>query len=92
MPFRPGVVAILLTVLLLPHRTRACSVFVVVRDGRVFFCNNEDFTKVGHIWFTVPEDGKLGRINFGFESDGFAQRKAVECKHGFIHASLSQPI
>jgi len=50
----------------------ACSAFCVVRDGKVFFCNNEDFTKPGFIWFVPAAKGRFGRVNLGFD-DRFAQ-------------------
>jgi len=53
-------------------RSAACSVFCVVRDNNVWFCNNEDFNKPGYIWFVPAAKGRHGRVNLGF-SDGFCQ-------------------
>lgn len=58
--------------LLFGVQSHACSMFTLVRDGVVLMGNNEDFVEPGYVWFTPAEDGKLGRVNFGFK-DGFAQ-------------------
>ncbi len=50
----------------------ACSVFCVVRAGKVLFCNNEDYIKPGFIWFVPAAEGRFGRVNLGFE-DQFAK-------------------
>jgi len=46
--------------------------FTLATDGLVLFANNEDYIKPGYVWFTPGEDGKYGRVNFGFK-DRFAQ-------------------
>jgi hypothetical protein len=53
-------------------QARACTVFCVVRDGQVLFCNNEDYIKPGYIWFVPAAKGRLARVNLGFD-DRFAQ-------------------
>ena len=65
----------------------ACTIFVIVRDGRVLFCNNEDFTKPGFIWFTPASQGKFGRVNVGF-SDSFAQGSMNEMGLAFDSNAL----
>jgi len=52
--------------------SEACSMFTLVRDGMVLMGNNEDYVEPGYVWISPAEDGKLGRVNFGFK-DGFAQ-------------------
>ena len=67
----------------------ACTIFVIVHKGRVYFCNNEDFTKPGYIWVTPATQGKFGRINFGF-SDGFAQGSMNEMGLAFDSTALAK--
>ncbi|MBI4879227.1 MAG: DUF3471 domain-containing protein [Planctomycetes bacterium] len=68
-----GLLLLLALCFLLGDAARACSAFLVQRDGLVLAGNNEDYwdpdTKV---WF-VPGDGKTyGRVCFGF-GNGFPQ-------------------
>ncbi len=50
----------------------ACTVFTISTPTIVLMGNNEDFTKLGAIWFVPGRDGKLGRVNVGFH-DGFGK-------------------
>lgn len=58
---------------LLSVQAHACSMFTLVRDGVVLMGNNEDFVEPGYVWFVPPVEGRLGRVNFGFKGDRFAQ-------------------
>lgn len=70
---RSHFVSLLVITTLVPGlQSHACSMFTLVRDGVVLFANNEDYVEPGYVWFTPAEDGKLGRVNFGFK-DRFAQ-------------------
>lgn len=66
----------------------ACTIFVVVSKGQVLFCNNEDFTKPGLLWFVPAQAGRLGRVNLGFEPD-FAQGSMNEKGLAFDSNALS---
>ncbi len=47
----------------------ACTIFYVADDTHVFAGNNEDFnTLATKIWFIPAEDGKYGRVYFGFDN------------------------
>lgn len=50
----------------------ACTSCCVVRDGRILFGNNEDFTKPGYVWVVAGSEKRFGRINLGF-ADRFVQ-------------------
>jgi hypothetical protein len=45
----------------------ACTIFCLVRDGRVLVGNNEDFTRPGIVWFVPAAKNRLGRVNVGFD-------------------------
>jgi choloylglycine hydrolase len=47
--------------------------FTLVRDGVVLMGNNEDYVEPGCVWFVPASEGRLGRVNFGFKGDRFAQ-------------------
>ncbi len=72
-----------------PSLASACTVFCVVRDGKVLFCNNEDFTKPGFIWLVAAEKGRFGRVNLGFD-DGFAQGSMNEKGLAFDATALQK--
>jgi len=66
-------VVLFAAVALLAHNAaHACSMFTWADADTVLFANNEDYIKPGVVWFSPARDGKLARINFGFEDD-FAQ-------------------
>jgi len=77
----------LATILLPAPQTHACTIFCVVRDGQVLFCNNEDFTKPGYIWFVPAAKGQFGRVNLGFD-DRFAQGSMNERGLAFDSTAL----
>lgn len=55
----------------LPNTTSACTVFTASNNGVVLFGNNEDWKDPhSRIWFFPPEDGKYGRVYFGWERYG----------------------
>lgn len=81
--------SIVLSALLLTQQAIACSIFTVVRDGKVLMGNNEDFTLPGVIWFVPASDGKLGRVNVGFD-DSFAQGSMNEKGLSFDGAALQE--
>jgi penicillin V acylase-like amidase (Ntn superfamily) len=56
----------------LHESAQACAMFTMVSGDTVLMGNNEDFIKPGYVWFVPADDGRLGRVNFGF-SDKFAQ-------------------
>lgn len=62
-----------LTVLAAGATLRACTIFVLVDDDRVLFCNNEDWSnpKV-RIWFVPAAAGRQGCAYVGFD-DGWGQ-------------------
>jgi hypothetical protein len=68
---------------------QACTAFCVVRNGQVLFCNNEDFTKPGYIWFVAAEKGRYGRVNFGF-ADRFVQGSMNDQGLAFDAMALSE--
>lgn len=68
---------------------QACTAFCVVRNGQVLFCNNEDFTKPGYIWFVAGEKGRYGRVNFGF-ADRFVQGSMNDQGLAFDAMALSE--
>ncbi len=68
-------------------QTFACTVFCVDRDGQVLFCNNEDFTKLGYIWFVPAAKGRFARVNLGFD-DRFAQGSMNERGLAFDSTAL----
>ncbi len=84
-----SIFASLLLLATIPTVTSACSVFVIVRDGKVLFCNNEDYIKPGFVWLSPASEGELGRINFGFE-DGFVQGSMNEAGLAFDGLALSK--
>ena len=51
-----------------------CTIFSIVRDGKVFVGNNEDERRewTAKSWFVKPQDGKYGCVLFGW-ADGWAQ-------------------
>ena len=51
-----------------------CTIFSIVRDGKVFVGNNEDERReyTAKSWFIQPRDGKYGCVLFGW-ADGWAQ-------------------
>ena len=57
-------------IILMNDRDRAldsCSIFNVSRDGRTFFCNNEDEgLHHGRIWFLPGAEGQYGLILLGY--------------------------
>jgi hypothetical protein len=67
----------------------ACSIFTVVRDGKVFMGNNEDYVKPGVIWFQRGRSGRYGRVNVGFD-DKFAQGSMNEKGLAFDSAALAK--
>lgn len=71
MRYLSGVVALCWS-LSCPVTVSACAMFTWVSGDMVLMGNNEDYIKPGYIWFVPAEDGKLGRVNFGFD-DKFAQ-------------------
>lgn len=71
-----------------PQSSNACTIFCVVRDGQVLFCNNEDFTKPGYIWFVPAGNGRYGRVNLGFE-DRFVQGSMNDQGLAFDATALS---
>ncbi len=77
----------LATILLPAPQAHACAIFCVVRDGQVLFCNNEDFTRPGYIWFVPAAKGRLARVNFGFD-DRFAQGSMNEKGLAFDSTAL----
>jgi len=78
----------LIAVLLPASQAQACTIFCVVRDGQVLFCNNEDFTKPGYIWFVPAAKGRLARVNLGFD-DRFAQGSMNERGLAFDSTALA---
>ena len=50
-----------------------CTIFSIVRDGKVFVGNNEDERReyTAKSWFIQPQDGKYGCVLFGW-ADGWA--------------------
>ncbi|MCB9784204.1 MAG: hypothetical protein H6751_14670 [Candidatus Omnitrophica bacterium] len=66
-----------------------CAMFTLARDGLVLFANNEDYIKPGYVWFTPGEEGKYGRINFGF-NDHFAQGSMNEAGLCFDAATVPE--
>ena len=80
---------ILLTVVIVAMDARACAIFTLVRDGRVFFGNNEDYIKPGVIWFERGRKGRHGRVNVGFDDD-FAQGGMNEKGLAFDAATVTE--
>ena len=66
-----------------------CAMFTLARNGLVLFANNEDYIKPGYVWFTPGEEGKYGRINFGF-NDHFAQGSMNEAGLCFDAATVPE--
>jgi len=61
------VVLFTLCLILLPSQALACSAFFASDENTVLVGNNEDFSNVlTKVWIHPPENGKLGRIYFGF--------------------------
>jgi hypothetical protein len=79
--------AVAFVALVQPSIVLACTFFAVHHDSKIFFCNNEDFTKPGYVWFTPKESGKYGRVNLGFD-DNFAQGSMNEKGLAFDAAAL----
>jgi hypothetical protein len=67
----------------------ACSIFTVVRDGKVLMGNNEDFTRPGVIWFVPADANRYGRVNVGFD-DSFAQGSMNDQGLSFDGAALHE--
>lgn len=82
-----GILLALSSFFALAAHTRACTVFCVVRDGQVLFCNNEDFTKPGYLWFVPAAKGRFARVNLGFD-DRFAQGSMNERGLAFDSTAL----
>lgn len=82
-------VAVCLLAVLLPPHAHACSIFTLVRDGRVLFGNNEDYVKPGIIWFERGNDQRHGRVNVGFDDD-FAQGSMNERGLAFDSSALRE--
>lgn len=79
---------LILCILSFATTAHPCAMFTVTGgQGQVYFANNEDFTKPGVIWFVPAKDGRLGRINLGFD-DGFAQGSMNERGLCFDAAAL----
>lgn len=56
-----------LCMILLPNQVLACSALFASDENTVLVGNNEDFSNVlTKVWIHPPENGKLGRIYFGF--------------------------
>lgn len=72
------------------QQATACTIFCVVRDGQVLFCNNEDFNKPGYLWFVPAAKGRFGRVNLGFD-DRFAQGSMNDRGLAFDSTAL-QPV
>jgi hypothetical protein len=78
-------VCLLAGLLLIPSHTIACTVFTIVGNDRVLFCDNEDFTNPRtRIWFVPPTQAtatastaKHGCVYLGFD-DGWGQSGANE--------------
>jgi len=68
-----SVALLMLALVCPPDSTRACTIFKVTRGSTTLVGNNEDDDNPAtKVWFLAPEDGKHGRVLFGY-SDGIAQ-------------------
>ena len=48
----------------------ACTIFYFVKDGKAFFCNNEDFSNQDtELRFYPAKFGKYAWVYFGFSND-----------------------
>ncbi len=65
----------------------ACAMFTIANDDIVLMGNNEDYIKVGHIWFVPGSKKRYGRVNVGFD-DGFAQGSMNDAGLCFDAAAL----
>ncbi len=65
-----------------------CSIFTLVRDGRVLMGNNEDYVQPGVIWFVPGKKGRYGRVNVGFDVE-FAQGGMNEAGLAFDGTALA---
>ncbi len=62
-----------LAIALLCVPVQPCSAFLVRGDGRVLFCNNEDFWYAEtRVWFEPPEKSRHGVLYVGYDN-GFPQ-------------------
>ena len=56
-------------IILLNQVVFPCTFFMATKDGITFFGNNEDYiTSDTNIWFLPAEEGKFGRVYFGFNN------------------------
>jgi len=66
-------VLLVLAPLALTDESNACTIFKMSKDGRVLVGNNEDWSDPDtKVWFLPTEQGKFGRVYFGFKN-GVAQ-------------------
>jgi penicillin V acylase-like amidase (Ntn superfamily) len=45
---------------------QACTVFTITTPTQTLFANNEDFNRLGAIWFVPASPGHFARVNVGF--------------------------
>ena len=63
-----GAIILVTGLLTLADTTPACTAFLVAQGDTVLVGDNEDyFNPRTHVWFVPAEEGKLGRVYFGFD-------------------------
>lgn len=72
--------------LFLPAIAHACAMFTISDGETVYFANNEDATSAGEVWFVPADEGRLGRVNLGW--DDFTQGSMNEAGLCFDAAAL----
>ncbi len=87
MKYRLALLLPLLSVLSLP--AQACAIFSLSDSDTALLGNNEDYVKPGVIWFEPAEEGRLGRVNVGFDDD-FAQGSMNARGLAFDSAALNE--
>ncbi|MCU0918078.1 MAG: hypothetical protein MUC88_26480 [Planctomycetes bacterium] len=65
---RRTAIVLITGLLALADVTKACTAFLVARGDTVLVGNNEDYYNPRtHVWFVPAEEGRLGRVYFGFD-------------------------
>jgi len=77
--------ALVLSSMLTGNTVSACTFCMATLNGTTLFGSNEDNEKADtNIWFLPPEEGKYGRVYFGYQAgkqDSQNQAQETDCLH-----------
>jgi len=89
-----SILVLVLFLLTAERHTRACTIFMVEKDGIILVGNNEDYNyPFTAVWFIPASEDKYGRICFGFDfgDNNFAATGGMNDQGLFVDGSSTPP-